>query len=75
MLTLPKNTEGRMLTLVEAADLLDMHPDTLRQQAGKGVLRARKVGRDWLVSPVEVQRYAHVHRKHGYFVHSGLTSL
>ena len=54
---------GRMLSLAEAAEWLDMHPDTLRQQAGKGRLRARKVGRDWVVSPVEVRRYASTYRQ------------
>lgn len=54
----------RMLTLIEAAELLeDMNPDTLRQQAGRGVLRARKHGRDWLVSPIEVERYRREHRR------------
>ena len=57
---LPKN---RMLTLNEAAEYLDRHPDTLRQQAGRGVLKAVKVGRDWLVSPIEVERYASYHRR------------
>jgi excisionase family DNA binding protein len=57
---LPKN---RMLTLNEAAAYLGLHPDTLRQQAGKRVLRAEKVGRDWLVSPLEVERYASNHRR------------
>jgi len=59
-----KIPEGRMMTLVEAAELLDMHPDTLRQQAGKGILRARKIGgRYWIVSPAEVERYARHHRQ------------
>lgn len=66
LLAIPRDIQGRMLTLNEAADLLDMHPDTLRQQAGKGVFRAVKHGRDWLVSPVEVGRYARVHRRFGY---------
>jgi excisionase family DNA binding protein len=59
--TLPKN---RMLTLNEAAEYLQRSPDTLRQQAGKGVLRAEKRGRDWLVSPIEVERYAATHRRY-----------
>jgi excisionase family DNA binding protein len=57
---LPRN---RMLTLNEAADHLGLHPDTLRQQAGRGVLKAMKVGRDWLVSPIEVERYANYHKR------------
>lgn len=63
MLTaLPRN---RMLTLAQAAEYLDLHPDTLRQQAGRRVLKAVKVGRDWLVSPLEVERYANTHRRIG----------
>lgn len=73
MLTVPRNMNGRMLTLAEAADILSMHPDTLRQQAGKNVLRARKYGRDWLVSPREVERYARVHRRLAWLEHRGLT--
>lgn len=59
--TLPKT---RMLTLNEAAEYLQLSADTLRQQAGKGVLRAEKRGRDWLVSPIEVERYASTHRRY-----------
>lgn len=49
------------MTLVEAAALLGVTADTLRQQVGKGVLRARKIGRDWQVSPREVERYRTEH--------------
>lgn len=59
--SLPRN---QMMSLKEAADWLSMKPDTLRQQAGRGVLRARKVGgRDWIVSPIEVERYSRLHRR------------
>lgn len=45
------------MTLKEAAQLLGVHPDTLRQQVHAGALKARKVGRDWTVTRAEVERY------------------
>jgi excisionase family DNA binding protein len=51
------------MTLKEAAERLGLTPDTLRQQIAAGKLRARKIGRDWTVSPREVERYAKEHRR------------
>lgn len=51
------------MTLVQAAAELGLTPDTLRQQIHAGKLRARKVGRDWHVTPKEVERYRLEHRK------------
>lgn len=45
------------MTLAEAARLLGVSPDTLRSQVRHGALRATKVGRDWAVTPGEVERY------------------
>lgn len=45
------------MTLNEAAALLGVTAATLRQQIANGKLRARKVGRDWQVTPREVERY------------------
>jgi excisionase family DNA binding protein len=45
------------MTLPEAAAALGLHPDTLRHQIHNGALRATKVGRDWTVTPREVERY------------------
>jgi excisionase family DNA binding protein len=47
-----------MLTLAEAADILNLSPTTLRVQVRNGKLRAVKRGRDWHVSQQEVDRYA-----------------
>jgi excisionase family DNA binding protein len=46
-----------MLTLTEAAALLDLSPITLRLQVRNGKLAAEKRGRDWFVSQREVERY------------------
>lgn len=45
------------MTLTEAAALLGVTAATLRQQIANGKLRATKHGRDWQVTPREVERY------------------
>lgn len=45
------------MTLQEAATRLGVQPATLRQQIANGKLRAQKLGRDWHVTPKEVDRY------------------
>jgi excisionase family DNA binding protein len=45
------------MSLTEAAASLGVTAATLRQQIANGKLRARKVGRDWHVTPREVERY------------------
>lgn len=45
------------MTLTDAAALLGLSPTTLRVQVRNGKLRATKVGRDWTVTPREVERY------------------
>ena len=52
-----------MLTLREAAEKLGLSPVTLRIQAERGTLKARKIGRDWMVTPAEVERYRIVHQR------------
>lgn len=51
------------MTLIEAAERLGTSPDNLRGAIKRGVLRARKVGRDWTVQEREVERYARDHRR------------
>lgn len=43
----PPPPEQIVLTLRGAAALLDLHPNTLRAQALRGLIPAAKVGRDW----------------------------
>lgn len=45
------------MTLTEAAALLGLDPSTLRWQIRNRRLRARKLGRDWHITPAEVERY------------------
>jgi excisionase family DNA binding protein len=45
------------VTLTEAAAVLGLSPSTLRTQARAGILHAKREGRDWTVTPREVERY------------------
>ena len=45
------------MTLNEAAAILGVTPDTLRQQLANGKLRGRKIGPIWVLSKGEVERY------------------
>lgn len=49
--------QTRPMGLAEAADLLGVDHSTLRAQVHRGRLNAFKVGRDWLVTEEEVERY------------------
>jgi hypothetical protein len=47
----------KVMTLREAAEELGLAANTLRIQANHGVLKANKIGRDWVVTQREVERY------------------
>lgn len=51
------------MTLREAARQLGVTPDNLRAAIARGALTARKLGRDWTVTPAEVERYRREHRR------------
>lgn len=54
---------GDGMTLTEAAEALGLRPATLRQQIANGKLHAVKRGRDWHVTPREVERYRRENRR------------
>ena len=51
------------MTLKDAAEVLGITPDTLRQQIANGKFRASKMGPLWVVKRKEVERYAKEHRR------------
>lgn len=53
----------RQLTLRQAEAMLGLAKDSLRRQAGRGTIRAYKMGRDWIVDEDEVRRYEREHRR------------
>lgn len=53
------------MTLKEAAESLGISAANLRQAIARGSLKAKKVGRDWHVTPAEVEKYRKEHRRGG----------
>lgn len=51
------------MTVKEAAEQLGLSPTTLRIQIMKGKLKATKRGRDWHITPREVERYRQKHKR------------
>ena len=52
-----------IITLKEAAERLGVTPDALRGAIARGSFKATKIGRDWVVAPAEVKRYASENRR------------
>jgi excisionase family DNA binding protein len=50
-------------TLAEAAVLIGRSPSTLRHQAQRGTLRARLIGKTWVVTRRDLDRYVRDHRR------------
>lgn len=46
-----------IITLAEAGELLDRSASTLRHQVKAGRLRARLIGKTWITTRAEVERY------------------
>lgn len=53
--------DEEVLTLAQAAERLGISYHTLRNQAIKGVLKARLMGKTYLVTASEVERYRREH--------------
>lgn len=49
---------AEVLPLDQAARLVGLSPDTLRRQAERGALAARKLGRNWYTTREDVYQYA-----------------
>lgn len=45
------------LTSAQAAEQLDLSPETIRKYCQRKILASVKVGRDWLVYRSEIKRY------------------
>lgn len=50
-----------LLTLHEVADLLKVRESTVRTWINEGQLRAIKFGREWRVSPQDLESYMNAH--------------
>jgi excisionase family DNA binding protein len=48
-----------MYTVARLSEILDLHPKTVRRFIREGKLKATRIGREWRVSNVDLQQYAH----------------
>lgn len=57
----------KLMTLAQAAEHLGLSPSTLRVQVRRGSLRAELIGKTYVVTPGEVERYRrdHMGQHHG----------
>lgn len=53
------------MTLKDAAAMLGVTPDNLRGAIKRGTLKANKHGRDWFVTPAQVEKYRQEHLRDG----------
>jgi DNA binding domain, excisionase family len=56
-----------LITISEAARRFGLSPQYLRDIARSGRLNARKIGRDWLTTPADVETYIQSRSKKGAF--------
>ena len=48
---------SRLMTVTEAAEVLDLWPSAVRHAVQTGLLKAEKIGPMWLIRDTEVERY------------------
>ena len=61
------DSSKELITLSEAAKRYGLSPTYLRTIARNGRLRAQKVGRDWLTTPLDVENYIASRSQRGAF--------
>ena len=61
----PAGDKHELISLAEAAKRYGFSTSYLRRLARKGRLNAKKVGRDWVTTPAEVEEYIRSREKRG----------
>lgn len=59
----PRPAVGRMLRIVDVAEILDMSPDTVRRRIADGQLRAVKTGRLVRIDERDLQAFISASRR------------
>lgn len=57
--------KNRLISLPEAAKLYGFHPEYMNQLARRGRLKAQKVGRAWVTTPADVEKYIASRQRRG----------
>ncbi len=55
----------QLMSVVEAAELLKLHPTRVRLLCRQGRIRGTRVGNAWVITDKEVKRFAAIERKTG----------
>jgi hypothetical protein len=55
----------RLISLPEAAELYGFHSEYLSQLARKGRLKARKIGKMWVTTPLDVEEFINSRQRRG----------
>jgi excisionase family DNA binding protein len=63
----PKDPSDELISLSEAAKRYGLSRTYLRTIARSGRLKAKKVGRDWLTTPVDLEAYIESREQRGAF--------
>ena len=57
----PRAIQGELAdkkyTIAETAELMELHPNTIRRAIKTGELQAKKYGRDWIIKPEAIKNY------------------
>lgn len=59
----PQKMHEYIFTTADAARILGLDGSTIRWQIGHGRMSAKKIGRDWLLTPAEILRYGKTQRR------------
>lgn len=51
--------EHKLYSIAELSEILKLHPKTILRFIHEGKIKARKIGRSWMVSRDELKEYAH----------------
>ncbi len=65
-ITLPEN-KNQLISMAEAGEIYDFHPDYLRELARRERLKAQRVDRFWLTTRANVEEYIRSRRVTGFY--------
>ena len=64
-MTLQASDFASTLSTIEAASQFSVSANYVTQLARKGAIRAKKLGRDWIIDSTSLETYLHTPRKRG----------
>lgn len=62
-----QKNKDRLISLPEAAEIYDFHPEYLGNLVRKGRLEAQKIGGRWVTTPQDVENFIRSRKKRGVY--------